>query len=52
MGEEDEGRDEKEEDRDQDEAPSVRGCQIFHFSNQIGGNKQTDARAGRDDPES
>ena len=48
VSEKDEDRDEKEEDRDQDEGRNVRACQVFGFSNQIGCNKQADARAGRD----
>ena len=52
LSEKDEDRDEEEEDRDQDEGRNVRASEVSDFSNQIGCNKQADARAGRDDPKS
>ena len=52
LSEKDEDRDEEEEDRDQDEGRNVRACEVSGFSNQIGCNKQADARACRDDSKS
>ena len=52
MGKKGRDRDQKEEERDENETPMIRTRQVLCLSDQIGCDKQTDARAGGDNPES
>ena len=52
IGEKDGDCYQEEEEGDQNETPMIRASEVFCLTNQIGCDKQTDARAGRDDPES